>query len=132
MGNDSRLSIITIRPTRSDSACNLGVIYSTYLSPCRIIFCLCLNLVNNGSRMVYYLIVYTVLLVKFPKKNVLAPHQKNLDPPLTVTCIFPLRAPSRPMWKGDHQGGPCGVNFRLCNRYRACRHGRKTNQSVSG
>ena len=33
--------------------------------------------------MVYYLIVYTVLLVKFPKKKCLAPHQQNLDPPLT-------------------------------------------------
>ena len=32
--------------------------------------------------MVYYLIVYTVLLAKFPKKNCWPPHQQNLDPPL--------------------------------------------------
>ena len=33
--------------------------------------------------MVYYLIVYTVLLVQFPKKKYFGPpHQQNLDPPL--------------------------------------------------
>ena len=40
------------------------------------------RVVNNKTRMVYYLIVYTVLLVIFFKKNVGPPHQQNLDPPL--------------------------------------------------
>ena len=31
------------------------------------------RVVNNKLRMVYYLIVYTVLLVQFPKKKCLAP-----------------------------------------------------------
>ena len=31
------------------------------------------RVVNNKLRMVYYLIVYTVLLVQFPKKKLLAP-----------------------------------------------------------
>ena len=31
------------------------------------------SVVNNKLRMVYYLIVYTVLLVQFPKKKMLVP-----------------------------------------------------------
>ena len=44
------------------------------------------RVVNNKLRMVYYLIVYTVMLVQFLEKKMLAsPHQQNLDPPLTMT-----------------------------------------------
>ena len=42
--------------------------------------------------MVYYLIVYTVLLVEFPKKKNVGPppHQQNLDPPLVCINSFYL------------------------------------------
>ena len=40
------------------------------------------RVVNNKLRMVYYLIVYTVLLIQFPNKKFVGPHQQNLDPPL--------------------------------------------------
>ena len=44
------------------------------------------RVVNNKLLMVYYLIVYTVLLVQFPKKKFVGPpHQQNLDPPLLGT-----------------------------------------------
>ena len=46
------------------------------------------RVVNNKLRMVYYLIVYTVLLVQFPKKHVWPPHQQNLDPPLVTFGVF--------------------------------------------
>ena len=47
------------------------------------------RVVNNKLRVVYYLIVYTVLLVQFPKKQFVGlPYQQNLDPPLVTFGVF--------------------------------------------